>query len=78
MLNGSTEVGLGLLCTGGDVCVRPCVCRTFAGPASPPEAGRGFEPRQNLGPKWLGGNGGVPDRHHLPPLAQKSPADSEM
>lgn len=73
MLNGSTEVGPGVLCS---VCLS--VRHTFAGPGGPPEAGPRLERRQDLGPKWLGGNGDVPDLHHPPAPPAKRAAGSEL
>lgn len=78
MLNGSTEVGPGLLCTGGDACACVCMCvRPSQLPGAPPEASPGLEARQDLRPKGLGGNGGVPDLR-LPSLPKKSPTDFEI
>lgn len=73
-MNGSTEVGPDLLCTGGDA----CVSQTVSAPAGPAEASPGLEARQDLRPKWLGGNGGVPDLRRLQSLPKKSPTDFEM
>lgn len=54
------------------VCVRPSQL-----PGAPPEASPGLEARQDLRPKGLGGNGGIPDLR-LPSLPKKSPTDFEI
>lgn len=58
--------------------VRVCACvRPSQLPGGPPEASPGLEARQDLRPKGLGGNGGVPDLR-LPSLPKKSPTDFEI
>lgn len=67
---------LGPICfalAGMRVCLRPSQL-----PRAPPEASPGLEARQDLRPKWLGGNGGVPDLRRLQSLPKKSPTDFEM
>ena len=73
ILNGSTEVGPGLLCAGED-------WGTVSDPSRLTGSAESWNrtARQDLGPKWRGGNGGVPDLHHHLSLPKKSPTDCKM